>query len=324
MADELELLRDANPVPAESPHFGDGPLDHHAERHLNRLLHDSHPGRRRPYARLGWGLAATAVVVATALTVLLGGPGPTPAVAAPRPLVVEAGSRPVPLGQLAELAAAAASDGSPSLRKGTHVQTWAMGMSDDKPPVTLPEERVVRWRADDSHTELVVATDPLRPGRPVLSDEGDEPHLVEDGHVISRQTYPPSWSDAPPAARPPHQAARLRAYLTETARAGSLTTPELLDATAELLDHWTLGARESAALVRLLADTEDLRPAGRVTDRLGRPGQAYVYDGKGSRRMLILDPATGTVLGLEFMATAAEPEYGLKPGDVMEYSAWMR
>jgi hypothetical protein len=31
-------------------------------------------------------------------------------------------------------------------------------MSDGRPPVTLPEERVVRWSADDSHTELVVAT----------------------------------------------------------------------------------------------------------------------------------------------------------------------
>lgn len=324
MADELELLRRADPVPADGPRFGDGPLDHHAERHLNRLLHDAHPGRRRPYARLAWGLAVTAVVVATALTVLLGGPGPAPAVAAPRPLVVETGSRPVPLAQLAELAAAAASDGSPALRKGTHVQTWAMGMSAGRPPVTLPEERVVRWRADDSHTELVVATDPLHPGRPVLSDEGEEPHLVEDGHVISRQTYPPGWSDAPPEARPPHDVARLRAYLTETVRTDSLTAPELIDAVQELLDHWTLGARESAALVRLLADAGDLRPAGRVTDRLGRPGLAYVHDGKGSRRMLILDPATGSVLGLEFMATTAEPEYGLKAGDVMEYSAWMR
>lgn len=61
-----------------------------------------------------------------------------------------------------------------------------------------------------------------------------------------------------------------------------------------------------------------------MTDRLGRGGQAYVYKGAGFRRMLIMDPATGAVLGLESTATVAEPEFGLEAGDVMEYSAWMR
>ncbi|GHI03748.1 hypothetical protein AQI88_09220 [Streptomyces cellostaticus] len=334
MADELELLRRANPVPADGPHFGDGPLDHRAERQLERLLHEERPRRRArflpplhgraPRARMLWGLAATAVVLVTALTVLLGGPGTPPALAAPRPLTVRAHSTPVPLTELAALATAAAQDGSPSLRRGTHVQSWSLSMSDGKPPVTLPEERVVRWRADDSHTELVVATDPRRPGRPVLTDEGGDPRVVADGHVLSRTTYPPSWSDAPPEARPPHDAAALRAYLAETVRTDSLRTPELLDGVKELLDHWTLGARESAALVRLLADAEGLRPVGQVTDRLGRPGQAYVYGGEGGRRMLILDPRTGAVLGLETTFTQDEPEYGVKAGDVMEYSAWMR
>lgn len=323
MADELDLLRRANPVQADGPHFGDGPLDHNAERHLNRLLHDRTSGRRR--SRLLWSVAAASVVVATALALLLSGPSTTPAVAAPRPLVVQAGSAPVSLDTLADRAEQAAADGTPALRKGTHVQSWSLGMSDDKPPITLPVERIVRWKADDTHTELVVATDPTHPGRPVLTDEGGAPRLVDDGHVISRQTYPQSWSDAPPEATPPHDAVRLRAYLREAAYTRTaLTTPELLDAVGTLLDHWTLGARESAALARLLADTEGLRPAGRVTDRLGRGGQAYEYQAAGTRRMLIMDPSTGAVLGLETTFTKDEPEYGVEAGDVMEYSAWMR
>lgn len=40
--------------------------------------------------------------------------------------------------------------------------------------------------------------------------------------------------------------------------------------------------------------------------------------------MLIMDPATGAVLGLETTFTEAEPEYGVRAGDVMAYSAWMR
>jgi hypothetical protein len=273
-----------------------------------------------------WGLASTSAVLATTLTLLLGGCGTSPAVAAPRPLVIHADPAPVSLNRLAGLAGrrATAAD-APALRKGTHVQSWSLGMSEDRPPVTLPQERVVRWAADDSHTELVVATDPRHPGRPVLNDEGDAPHLVEDGHVISHRTYPPSWSDAPPDARPPHDAARLRAYLQESAYTRApLTTLELLDAVGQLLDHWTLGARETAALARVLADTRGLRPVGRVTDRLGRAGQAYAYEGPGYRRLLIMSPVTGAVLGLETVVTKADPRYGLEAGDVMDYSAWMR
>ncbi|MFI7140956.1 hypothetical protein ACIBQ5_25470 [Streptomyces massasporeus] len=118
----------------------------------------------------------------------------------------------------------------------------------------------MRWRADDSHTELVVATDPRHPGRPVLSDEGREPHLVDDGHVHLDRTSPPSWSDAPPKSPPPRDPARTRAYLMESLYTDTpLTTPEPLDAMATLLDNWTLGARESAALTRLLVGAEGLR-----------------------------------------------------------------
>ncbi|CAL9359251.1 hypothetical protein SUDANB1_00624 [Streptomyces sp. enrichment culture] len=354
MADELELLRSADPAPPHGPHFGDGPLDHNAERRLEQLLRDPgdglparprgllsdrrYPEGRRPgpvrdlllpgprRLRLAWGLVATAVVAALTLTLVLSGPSTPPAVAAPRPLVVETGSTPVSLHHMAERASAVAeADDAPRLRKGTHVQSWSLGMSDDKPPITLPEERIVRWRADDSHTELVVATDPRHPGRPVLSDEGGEPHLVDDGHVLLDRSYPPSWSDAPPKSPPPRDPARLRAYLMEAQYTDTpLTTPELLDAMATLLDNWTLGARENAALARLLAGAEGLRPVGRVTDRLGRRGQAYVNDTGGVRRMLIMDPATGAVLGLESILKEPDPEYGVEKGAVMSYSAWMR
>ncbi|CAM5723925.1 CU044_5270 family protein [Streptomyces fumanus] len=332
MADELDLLRLANPVPPDGPRFGDAPLDHRAEQHLDRLLTAPPAARaagplgggRRPRPAL-WGLAASVVVAVTALALLLSGPSTPPAVAAPRPLAVQAGSVAVSLDRLADRAARTAADGAPALRKGTHVQSWSLNLSDDRPPITLPQERIVRWTADGSHTELVVATDPRRPGRPVLTDEGGVPRPVDDGHVISRESSPPSWSDAPPEAPPPHDAGRLRAYLAEIEYVTTtLSTTALLNAVRELLDHWTLGARESAALARLLADTGELRPVGEVTDRLGRTGQAYVYERSGTRRMLIMDPVTGAVLGLETTFTAADPEYGVRAGDVMEYSAWMR
>ncbi|MEU6366904.1 CU044_5270 family protein [Streptomyces sp. NPDC046931] len=328
MPDDLALLRRANPVPASDPRYQDGPLGHEAERRLRRLLHSGTPARpARHVRRWAWSLAAATAVAAVAATLLLSGPTTAPAVAAPRPLTVRAGSAPVPLRELADRAVAA--HGSLTLRQGTHAQTWSLGLSTgpgSRPPITLPEERVVRWQADGSHTELVVATDPRHPGTPVITDADGTPRTVEDGHVLSRKMYWPSWSDAPPQARPPHTAAALRAYLEEIDTTTTTNTPELVDAVSRLLDNWTLGSRENAALVRVLADAKGLRPVGALTDRLGRQGQAYVYDdiAHAGQGMLILDPATGAVLGLETTATKADPQYGLKTGDVLSYSAWMR
>ncbi|MFF8674019.1 hypothetical protein [Streptomyces sp. NPDC015242] len=61
-----------------------------------------------------------------------------------------------------------------------------------------------------------------------------------------------------------------------------------------------------------------------MTDRLGRNGQAYVAEAHGVRRMLIMDPATGAVLGLESTLTAPDPGYGVEKGAVLSFSAWMR
>ncbi|WP_037658980.1 hypothetical protein, partial [Streptomyces aurantiacus] len=233
--------------------------------------------------------------------------------AAPSALHPRAGSAAVPLGLLVERAAAAARDGEPALRKGARVQTWSLALDsgpDADRPVTLPEEREVRWRPDGSRTERVSS----------------------DGKLLSTRVYPPSWSDVPPQARPPHTAAALRAYLTDgfdggvARRADPLTTQEILEFLPSLLETWTLGARESAALVELLADTGGLRPAGAVTDRLGRSGQAYVLDSPGEhlRYMLILDPANGEALGLEQTFTKDQPDFAVEAGDVMEYNAWRR
>jgi hypothetical protein len=43
----------------------------------------------------------------------------------------------------------------------------------------------------------------------------------------------------------------------------------------------------------------------------------------GGRQMLILDPRTGQVLGLETTFTKDDDEYKVKAGDVMSYEAWL-
>ncbi|WP_369657994.1 hypothetical protein HEP85_44710 [Streptomyces sp. RPA4-2] len=75
MADELDLLRRANPVPSNDGRFHDRPLDQHAERRLSRLLHSGRPRRLRRWV-LSVGTAAAVGV--TALTLLLSGSATTP------------------------------------------------------------------------------------------------------------------------------------------------------------------------------------------------------------------------------------------------------
>ncbi|MEV7197255.1 CU044_5270 family protein [Streptomyces sp. NPDC093510] len=333
--DELALLRGADPVPGDDIRYRDRPLPTHAERQLNLLLHSAPAARRRParqVRRLVWGIEMVSLAVAAALALVLAGSSGAPAAAAPHPLTPRAGSTPLSLDRIADRAtASAAADGAPRLRQGTHVRTWSLALGSGpgaEAPITLPEERITRWRPDGSHTELVVATDPRRPGRPVIADSDEGPRTVHDGKVLSDRTYPPSRGTAPPRSRPPHTPRALRDYLAELSHPSDpapLTgTRELLDAVAMFLRHWTPGARENAALARILADADGLRPAGTVTDRLGRTGQAYVHESGGLRRMLILDPAGGAVLGLEDTVTRNDRTYGIKAGDVMSYSAWVR
>ncbi|MEI5098795.1 hypothetical protein RB200_09160 [Streptomyces sp. PmtG] len=231
MTDELDLLRAADPVSAAEGPWRDRPLDARAERALNQLLYRTRTRRAR--RRVVFWAEAAVVALAAVLALTLPDLAASPATAAPGALQPRAGSAAVPLERIAERAAAAARDGKPELRKGSHVQTWSLAL-DSGPraerPVTLPEERVVRWQPDGSRTERVEA----------------------DGKRLSERLFPPDRSDAPPASRPPHTAAGLRAYLTEAYdggladRTGPLSTAQLLDTLPAYLDAWTPGAREAA------------------------------------------------------------------------------
>lgn len=277
------------------------------------------------------------------LTLTFSGAGTTPAAAAPTALVVQRDAPAVPLDEVARQAEAyaRAQRDAPKPHRGSHLQSWYLSMQtgpDAKPPVTVPEERITRWNPDGSGSELVVATDPRHPGRPVINDADGEWRTVNDGKVLHRKTYPAgtrlddlATGEGTLPARPPADPDELRAYLaTFYSGAGTKTQP-LLMALSSFLQEWTPGPRESAALARMLSRAPDLRPAGQVVDRLGRRGQAYAYRGEdasdgsmdGTLQLVILDPETGRVLGMETTFTKNVPDFKIKSGDVLSYEAWM-
>ncbi len=332
MGDELELLRAADPVPAGAGRWRDRPLDARAEAGLVRLLH--HTRTRRAGRRLMLRAEAAVLALVAVVCFLLSDAGSSPAAAAPGPIVPHADTRPVPLAELARRAEARARAAAPGdgPHRGSHVQSWYLSMQegpDAAPPVTVPEERITRWNADGSGSELVVATDPRHPGRPVIHDDDAHWRTVSDGKVLHRRTYP-AGSEAQHGGlasrtRPPTDPAKLRAELgwLYGGAGGARTVTPLLQALSSFRGEWTPGPRETAAVVRMLADAGGLRPAGSVTDRLGRRGEAYVHDGTGLRQMVILDPRTGELLGLEETFTTDQPDFKVKAGQVMSYEAWM-
>ncbi|KEF07503.1 MULTISPECIES: CU044_5270 family protein [Streptomyces] len=363
MTDELELLRQADPVRSDQGPWRDRPLTARAEHRLAALMSaeapertpDPAPAPERPgrttraprptrrTRRLLIGATAASAAVLAVLTLTFSGAGTTPAAAAPTALVVQRDAPAVPLDEVARQAEAyaRAQRDAPKPHRGSHLQSWYLSMQtgpDAKPPVTVPEERITRWNPDGSGSELVVATDPRHPGRPVINDADGEWRTVNDGKVLHRKTYPAgtrlddlATGEGTLPARPPADPDELRAYLaTFYSGAGTKTQP-LLMALSSFLQEWTPGPRESAALARMLSRAPDLRPAGQVVDRLGRRGQAYAYRGEdasdgsmdGTLQLVILDPETGRVLGMETTFTKNVPDFKIKSGDVLSYEAWM-
>jgi hypothetical protein len=330
---ELALLRAADPVSTVQGPYRDQQLSPEAERRLAALRNTRRT--RKVWARPTLLAAATLTAVAVFVGVLFSGANPTPAVAAPRPLATQADPTPVPLSDVARGARLleeqlTAQGGATATRRGSHYQTWSLAMESGpgaSPPLTLPEERMVRWDAG-RRTDLTVATDPTHPEQPVIADKDGTPTAVSDGTVLHRTT------DAPGAmgtttfwTAPPHDPAGLRRYLLEWGRGSGPVTTQVLEALSTFLGEWTPGTRDNAALAALLAGTDGLRPVGAITDRLGRHGQGYAYEPAGPtagiRYLLILDPRGGKVLGLEETFVHAVPDVGAAAGAVMSYEAWM-
>lgn len=342
MTDELELLRQADPAPAGEGPWRDRPLTARATARLEELTTGPGPSARpRPVRRrrLVLGLTAASLAAVAALAPTFSGAGSSPAVAAPAALTLHTGAPSVSLDTLARRAQAAArtAGAADGPRRGSHLQTWYMSMEsgpDAAPPVTVPEERITHWNADGSGSELVVATDPRHPGRPVIHDNDGHWQTVSDGKVLHDKTYPAGsearHSGLASRTRPSTDPAELREQLSWLYGGpdDTRTTGQLLTALSSFRQEWTPGPRETAAIVRMLADAGGLRPAGVVTDRLGRRGQAFVYDGpdgaaNSTRQMVILDPRTGELLGLEVTFTKNEPDFRIRSGEVMSYEAWM-
>ncbi|MGK5672170.1 hypothetical protein ACSNOB_04910 [Micromonospora sp. URMC 106] len=102
---------------------------------------------------------------------------------------------------------------------------------------------------------------------------------------------------------------------------------QYLEDVAELAGVRLLNPAQRAAALRLLADLPGITAAGTVTDRAGRPGEAFAIlsdaHGLPAQYTVIVDVATGALLGYEQMLTTAAGKLNVTIPAVISYRSYL-
>ncbi|QKW22734.1 CU044_5270 family protein [Kitasatospora sp. NA04385] len=278
---------------------------------LERILAGPGPGPRRP--RRGraprlWvplGAVAAACAAALALTLLPSGGGHAYA-ATPPPLDYRPPATAVPAAQeLAEIARRTAARSEPDGGPDSVLEwrDWNLSTRVDGNTVTsrvLTEQHRALLHPDGTGTQSSRFD-----GRP----ERTEPYAAG----LYRQPVP-----ADPDA--------LRALLRASTPA--VDTPSgLAQALRGLLRTQVLDPGQRAAVLRLVAALPGLSYDGSVTDRAGRPGEAFSAESDGSglptRYTFVVDPDSGRILGDEATLTTRAGALNVPVPSVISYTAYL-
>lgn len=336
MNDDLTTLRAADPAPAHAEVWRDRPPPVSAERFVASARTATHrPGASRapvggPGARrLPIVLAGVAAAVVTALVQVTSGAPPVPVpVAAVAPLPAAPAAPAPSLAQMSARAAALAAATPGPAVPGSHVKEWALGFGTDAriPVERLAEERLFRPEPDGGATRWTRDADPVGTEGLLLGPAGRVPSAdVREVRMTAAERRAMSLFPVPPpddaAALAEHLAALLGPRSGEQS-AGHRACTDV----GHLLLEWTPGTSTTAAIAALLMDSPGLQPRGAVTDRLGRPGVAFAADaalgGVPTRCTVVLDAATGRVLGTELSLLAEVGEFAVPPFSVLQYDAY--
>ncbi|RKN38655.1 CU044_5270 family protein [Micromonospora endolithica] len=124
----------------------------------------------------------------------------------------------------------------------------------------------------------------------------------------------------------PTDAGVLRQWLTAGASAHEAPVQYLEDV-AELAGVRLLNPAQRAAVLQLLADLPGVTVSGSVTDRAGRPGEAFsiVSDVHGlpAQYTVIVDSGTGALLGYEEMLTTTAGKLNVTVPAVISYRSYL-
>ncbi|MFG2050416.1 CU044_5270 family protein [Micromonospora sp. NPDC048935] len=286
-------------------------------RDLARILASDRTGRpaKRAVPRRRLVLAAGAVVLAVAAggVALETAREPQPAYAATPAILTYGppGSAEPASVRLRRLAEVAARQPAPQRPAGTveHLESanWFLNSSitGERTTSAVVPEQWRSWRTDDDAGRKIRKSLP-----PTFRSDADRREWKKRGGRIdsSEETrdyaagaFYSRWRGAAPT-----DATALRGWLTAGASAPEAPVQHL-EAIAELAGVRLLNPAQRAAALELLADLPGITVTGTVTDRAGRPGEAFsiTSDAHGlpAQYTVIVDPGSGALLGYEAVLT---------------------
>lgn len=232
---------------------------------------------------------------------------------------------------LRDLAVAATRSAEPPGRGDVqHVVTdnWFASIGDDEgaDDIALVPTLNETWLSPDGSFRLIERT-----GKPLSADGRGVAKEVEGLQSRADETQPADSIDPTLLSSLPEDPARLRPALlkaTECDRdpAGNPRAWCLIGKVEEYNSTYVVPTRVTAALWDLIAEQGATRLLGEVKDRAGRPGigislipaQRDEY-----RRVLIADPRTGRLLGVEEILIKTLPDLDVKAPAITSFTAYL-
>jgi hypothetical protein len=214
--------------------------------------------------------------------------------------------------ELTQLAAIAARQPQPQRRSGAQIgyvvtAEWnlSVAVSGGTSAAVLAPQLDQTWTSPAGD-----ATQTQRYGSPQDLSGASEPsplvRAAESGlSGSSTQTYPTTEMFGPLVSGLSTQPDQLQTQLINAAPADTFpdwSVSYYLIKEIAALQHQVVSSQLESALWQVLATRSDIRYMGLVTDRAGRPGEAFCQDASGAggeRLVLIISPKTGLLLGEE-------------------------
>lgn len=203
---------------------------------------------------------------------------------------------------------------------------WFAELEDSKRAELIPKRRETWLRADGSLRARESAGTPLSPDGRGLSK-----HSAARTSGVTDETYPAGDLDPQFVAKLGANVDKVRSALMRKAECedrnrGPNRAACLYQEITGLYASYVVPPKTVAAFWRILADEPTMRSLGSVKDRAGRAGLGISFipvDSPQFRRVLIISPDTGQLLGTEDILIKKDPEFKLETPAIYSFTAIM-
>lgn len=310
-----DLIRAANPDAKRR----DDPLSERAEAELAQLLQRYRQGLRR---RVGIVLAALLVLAALGSAIDVWLPSSPASAKTPDPLHFAPTSLTVTeVVDSAVKKLTAQPDRADTAVGKIVTHSWALSTNigaHDRitSSATIPSLHTLTFRDDGSAGLRIVAAAPF-PGETTKG-------LPKKGTLLGSEEFKPGKYDGPYLGDVPTEPRQVSAWLATSYGTPNSTTGEYIQAITGLMESRLVTNSQESAVLRFIATLPHLSVAGRVTDRLGRPGIAIkTTDRRPGKYVdyLIISTTTGRITAAETIYTGHHRTDIASPS-VISYAAW--